>query len=72
MFIYSRRDNVSRPRSTAKLLFTCTSAELLLFFQSVQERTKRQVSDGLSLEMEIFYLSNIHLQVNWQVRQHQL
>lgn len=55
MFIYSRRDSVSRPRSTAKLLFTCTSAELLLFFQSVQEQTKRQVSDGLSLEMEFFF-----------------
>lgn len=65
---------MSRPRSTAKLLFTCASAELLLFFQSVQERTKRQVYDGLSLEVSgeskkiekfwVFFLSNIHLQVN--------
>lgn len=44
---------MSRPRSTAKLLFTCTSAELLSFFKSVQERTKRQVSDGSILEREV-------------------
>lgn len=44
---------MSRPLSTAKLLFTCARAELLPFFQSVQERTKRQVSHGLILEMEV-------------------
>lgn len=85
MFIYSRRDNVSRPLSTAKLLwrtFTCASAELPLFFQSVQERTKQQVSELWSLEMDVsgkpkriktfpFFPSNTHLQVKWQVRQHQ-